>query len=402
MRPSSKPSGRNVTHIIKGDNGLSARLTRIFPDREIYVRSGGHMRFLKISSRLQIRTAAALALLVLAWLIVTAVMIGFQLKTAQDRVALGAQQEKVSRTAGKVQAYRSSVDGIADRLEARQQQLDMMVENYFGDIPAAAPAAGKEAAVQPAPGAAPQKIGLAIPGAAPLAAIERRQLAFAATLSAAATDRAKQAEQAIRRYGLNPQALAGTRGGMGGPFIPASRPRRGSKDPHLAQLAVSLQQLDRMERTLMALPNGAPAFPLSYSSGFGYRADPFTGAGALHAGMDVSGFRGQPIFAASAGRVTFVGQQSGYGNLVVVDHGHGLETRYGHLSGFNARVGDRVARGQQIARMGSTGRSTGNHLHFEVRVGGRAINPRPFLEANADVLKVQERARRRFGVSGRG
>lgn len=396
-----------MKHIIKGEDGLIARLTRIFPDREIYVRSGGHMRFLKISSRFQIRAAAALAFIILAWLMVTAVMIGFQLQTAQDRVALGAQQEKVSRTAGKVQAYRSSVDGMADRLEARQEQLDTMVENYFGDIPAAAPAAGKggagrEAAVQPAPGAAPQKIGLAIPGAAPLAAIEQRQLAFAATLSAAATDRAKQAEQAIRRYGLNPQSLAGARGGMGGPFIPASRPRSGSKDPHLAQLAVSLQQLDRMERTLVALPNGAPASPLTFSSGFGYRADPFTGAGALHAGMDVSGTRGQPIFAASAGRIIFVGQQNGYGNLVVVDHGHGLETRYGHLSGFTARVGDRVARGQQIARMGSTGRSTGNHLHFEVRVGGRAINPRPFLEADADVLKVQERARRRFGVSGRG
>nr|WP_246350640.1 M23 family metallopeptidase [Sphingobium boeckii] len=113
--------------------------------------------------------------------------------------------------------------------------------------------------------------------------------------------------------------------------------------------------------------------------------------------MDVGGYNGQPIFAASAGRVTFVGQQNGYGNLVVVDHGHGLETRYGHLSGFNAKVGDVVKRGQQVARMGSTGRSTGTHLHFEVRVQGRAINPRPFLEANEDVLKVQDSVKRRFG-----
>ena len=393
--------GRNVILNAKGVAARIARVTRFFPDREIYVRSGGgHMRFLKISSAVQIRAAAALAVAVALWLVVTAVMIGLQYRNAEERLALEAQREKVSHTAGRVRAYRSSVDGMADRLEARQEQLDTMVETYFGDIPAAAP--GKAAAT-PAPAAAAQKIGAAIPGAAPLAAIERRQLAFAETLSAAATARAAQAEQAIRRYGLNPRALAGQapRGGMGGPFIPARAPS-GGRDPHLARLAESLRQLDRMERMLIALPNGAPAAPLTYSSGFGYRADPFTGAGALHAGVDVSGAHGQPIYAASAGRVTFVGQQSGYGNLVVVDHGQGLETRYGHLSGFTVKPGDRVARGQQVARMGSTGRSTGTHLHFEVRVAGRAINPRPFLEANADVLKVQERARRRFGVDGRG
>ena len=381
---------------LKGLNGLIARVTRYFPDREIYVRSGGQMRFIKISSAFQIKIATATTFAAVALLIGGALMIAVQVKTAQDRIALDAQQEKVTQTASRVQAYRSSVDGMADRIEARQQKMDQMIQHYFGEVQVNPQPAAAQAPA--ASGSQPQKISSANP-AAPLAALEQRQLAFVERLSSAAAVRAQQAEGAIRRLGLDPRSLAGTARspGMGGPFIPA----RSARDPHLSKLATSLQQLDRMERTLLAMPNSAPAFPLSYTSGFGYRADPFTGAGALHAGMDVGGYNGQPIFAASAGRVVFVGQQNGYGNLVVVDHGHGLETRYGHLSGFNAKVGDVVKRGQQIARMGSTGRSTGTHLHFEVRVQGRAINPRPFLEANADVLKVQDSVKRRFG-SGRG
>jgi len=115
---------------------------------------------------------------------------------------------------------------------------------------------------------------------------------------------------------------------------------------------------------------------------------------AFHAGLDFPGVRGQPILAASDGRVVFAGQKSGYGNCIEVDHGHAIVTRYAHLSGFTARVGDAVRRGQQIARMGSTGRSTGTHLHFEVRVNGAAVNPRPFLEASQDVLEAQQTAAR--------
>src|SRR3546814_3511762 len=87
---------------------------------------------------------------------------------------------------------------------------------------------------------------------------------------------------------------------------------------------------------------------------------------------------------------------SGYGNVVEVSHGHGIMTRYAHLSGFNAKVGQKAMRGQQIARMGSTGRSTGTHLHFEVRLNGQPTNPRRFMEANADVLKIQKIATQRF------
>ncbi len=138
------------------------------------------------------------------------------------------------------------------------------------------------------------------------------------------------------------------------------------------------------------------------TSSYGVRRDPFNGLPAFHAGIDFPGSYGQPIIAAAAGKVSFVGQQPGYGNVVEIDHGNGILTRYAHLSRFGAKVGDKVARGQPIARMGSTGRSTGTHLHFEVRVHGNAVNPRRFLEAREDVLEVQQLAKERLVRSDRG
>ncbi len=130
---------------------------------------------------------------------------------------------------------------------------------------------------------------------------------------------------------------------------------------------------------------------------------PFTGGAAMHSGLDFRGPIGTPILAAAPGRVSFVGAKSGYGNVVEVDHGQGIMTRYAHLSGFTSKVGAQVAAGQQIAKMGSTGRSTGSHLHFEVRLNGVAVNPRRFLEAKADVLEVKNDARQRVGaITARG
>ena len=121
------------------------------------------------------------------------------------------------------------------------------------------------------------------------------------------------------------------------------------------------------------------------SSGFGYRADPFTHAAAFHPGLDFRGPIGTPILAAARGRVSFAGQRSGYGNCLEIDHGDGLVTRYAHMSAFRARLGDQVKAGQVIGAIGSTGRSTGPHLHFEVRINDRPVNPRPFLEALSHV-----------------
>ena len=118
------------------------------------------------------------------------------------------------------------------------------------------------------------------------------------------------------------------------------------------------------------------------------RFDPFTGRPALHAGLDFGGGMGTAIYTTAPGVVSFTGVRSGYGNVVEIDHGGGFKTRYAHLSSMAVRVGERVALGERIAAMGSTGRSTGPHLHYEVWVNGRAQNPDRFVRAGQHVREA--------------
>jgi murein DD-endopeptidase MepM/ murein hydrolase activator NlpD len=115
------------------------------------------------------------------------------------------------------------------------------------------------------------------------------------------------------------------------------------------------------------------------TSDFGVRMDPYTSERVMHAGMDIAGPHGKEVIAPSDGTVVFAGLEGGYGNVLVIDHGYGIKTRYGHLSSVKVKAGEKVKRGQGIAALGNTGRSTGPHLHYEVRVNGIAQNPRKFI-----------------------
>lgn len=115
------------------------------------------------------------------------------------------------------------------------------------------------------------------------------------------------------------------------------------------------------------------------TSDFGSRLDPYTAHSVMHRGLDIANRNGSPVYAPADGVVVFSGSEGGYGKLLVVDHGYGVKTRFGHLSDVLAKVGQRVKRGEQIAAMGNTGRSTGPHLHYEVRVNGIPENPRKFI-----------------------
>jgi len=342
------------------------------------MRSNGEVRFVRISTAVQLKVVAVLLFVALIWLMATAATVFQGALVERERAALGARAAAVAQSAGKVAAFRSSVGDIAERLEERQQRIDRIVSRYFGRI-------------EKNP-ARPVAMGRDLPEANRLAEIEKHQIAFAGTLSTLAAARGDRAETALRHYGINPAMV--TRPvpeGIGGPLIPLS-----GGEAALIRLSQMLNRLDRLERILMALPSAKPAMPVVPSSTFGVRSDPFTHGAAMHTGLDIRGAFAQPIYAAAAGRVIRIGPWSGYGNVVVIDHGHGIETRYGHLSSFTARPGQIVKAGDQIARMGSTGRSTGNHLHFEVRINGRAVNPLPFLEASTDVLEIKASAGRRF------
>lgn len=359
------------------------------------------MKFIRLSRRVQLIAATLVSILLLGWAVLTASMAIGRSEILHDRAELAAKGQAVATAANKVDGYRKSVGELARDLEERQDFMDDLYRTHFGkeDAGAGAVVGAPDGTVK---GGSKPRISAA-PEAGPLLKIDARQRRFAMLLTHAVERRADKTAAAIRSFGLNPDALARTAArAQGGPFVPW-RGQRDAMPDEFERLADALSRMEFLEASLMSIPSGRPTTAPMQSSSYGYRRDPFNGHAAFHAGIDFPGSHGQPILAAAAGKISFVGQRSGYGNVVEVEHGNGIMTRYAHLSGFDARVGQAVKRGDKIARMGSTGRSTGDHLHFEVRLNGQPINPRRFLEAAQDVLQVQQIAKARLAdVGNRG
>ena len=143
----------------------------------------------------------------------------------------------------------------------------------------------------------------------------------------------------------------------------------------------SWKKLDAIDSGVISIPSIQPLANFTFTSAFGVRSDPFRGSAAMHAGIDLSASYGTPIYATADGTVDRAEWFGGYGNMVEIDHGKGIATRYGHMSRIAAHSGEHVKRGELIGYVGSTGRSTGNHLHYEVRIDGHAVNPIPFLQS---------------------
>ncbi|WP_281283430.1 M23 family metallopeptidase [Palleronia caenipelagi] len=196
-------------------------------------------------------------------------------------------------------------------------------------------------------------------------------------------------DKMFRNAGLNTENLlsAVRRGysGQGGPLTPINFSTKGvgPTDEGVRANGI-LEKLDRMNLYRIAAERAPFALPVKdsfrFTSGFGPRW------GRMHNGTDFAGAHGTPIYSTADGVITFAGRQSGYGNIVKIQHEFGIETRYAHLSRIRVKVGQRVSRGDRIGDMGNTGRSTGTHLHYEVRVNGRAVNPMTFIKAARNVF----------------
>jgi murein DD-endopeptidase MepM/ murein hydrolase activator NlpD len=179
--------------------------------------------------------------------------------------------------------------------------------------------------------------------------------------------------------------------GQGGPLTPISFSTRGEElTPDEIRTNKLLHQMDQLNLYRIAAQQAPFASPVRaavrYTSGFGYRRDPKTGGRRMHNGADFAGAHGTDIFATADGVVTHAGWQSGFGKLVTIQHAFGIETRYAHNTNIRVKVGQRVSRGDHIADMGSTGRSTGTHLHYEIRVSGRPVNPMIYIKAARNVF----------------
>lgn len=194
--------------------------------------------------------------------------------------------------------------------------------------------------------------------------------------------------------------------GQGGPLIPvaAAVAVELRTDQQFRSLFQSWKKMDMpgSPSGVIAIPSVHPVEHLEFTSNFGIRTDPFRGTAAMHAGVDIRGPVGTPIYATADGIVSEAQRQGGYGNLVEINHGKGIATRYGHLSKILVTANMHVKRGQLIALMGSTGRSTGSHLHYEVRIDGHAVNPAPFLTTADYLVAAQDHSVNLVPVSTNG
>ena len=377
---------------------LSGFASARFPERRIHIESPAGQRSISIGTREQLMGLASAAMIA-GWLTVSTTT-GISADKAQDQQT----EAELARMAAQVQALKAdtaalkgSVATTAERIEARQQFLDALLTGRTrgADLADLLPRSIRKVSAEEA---------VASGVLAPFAALERKQLALVDKAAATAETRLKDAEALMGRLGLHPNRFVAqssgrfTRLGMGGPYIPAgnnlstsqSAGQSAGADPRFAELFVNWQRVEQLENAMESVPSFVPARSYTATSNFGYRYDPFNGGRASHTGLDMAGAHGEPIYAAANGRVVRAERFGGYGNCIDIDHGHGIITRYGHLSSINVKVGDKVAIGEKIGGMGSTGRSTGTHLHYEVRIDGQAVNPRPFIEASNYLLAFQK------------
>ncbi|MET0676625.1 MAG: peptidoglycan DD-metalloendopeptidase family protein [Bradyrhizobium sp.] len=215
--------------------------------------------------------------------------------------------------------------------------------------------------------------------------VERRQMAALTVVEDGMESRLRRMRGVFTDLGLNMAQLeaATPRSAIGGPFVPVKLPSdAGAFERQLYRINISRAQMQRLNATLSLVPYRKPVVgEVEFTSGFGVRSDPFLGRPAMHTGLDFRAATGDPVRVTANGRVVSSGWSGGYGRMVEVDHGNGLATRYGHLSEIHVKVGDVVKIGQVIGAVGSTGRSTGPHLHYETRIDGDAVDPQKFLRA---------------------
>lgn len=210
--------------------------------------------------------------------------------------------------------------------------------------------------------------------------IEQDQIDRIQRLTNGAAQTAEEISGILERNGIPLDAASDdTQGGIGGPYVaPQST---ASFNDSLNELDAALTRLEAMRDTAKRMPFANPAPGKDITSRFGNRPDPFLGGLAMHAGIDFRSPVGGEIKSTGAGKVIAAGPAGGYGNMVEIDHGYGLTTRYGHMSRVLVKVGDEVGSGDVIGLSGNTGRSTGPHLHYEVRRNGEAVDPMIFLNA---------------------
>ncbi|MBK5933226.1 murein DD-endopeptidase MepM/ murein hydrolase activator NlpD [Rhodovulum imhoffii] len=323
------------------------------------------------------------------------------LLASEERSAeLAKGMDAMQQTLRRIMAERDTARTEARALAARLESSDTVMAGHGGEaqdalrfLSDALEDTAQERTLARADAAAAYKLADALAYRNELAR-ERNERIFT-QLEEAMTISVEPLEKMFAKAGLNPDSLLKSvrqgYSGIGGPLTPLSYSTKGT-EPHPDEVRGSalLARLDELNLYRIAAESAPFASPLrtSYrmSSPFGYRNHPIIGGSRMHAGVDMAGAHGSPIYATADGVVVRAGWVSGYGRMVDIRHDYGITTRYAHMSKLRVSKGERVSRGQQIGDMGNTGRSTGTHLHYEVRVNDKPVNPMTYIKAAKDVF----------------
>ena len=374
---------------------LSDLIERIFPERHLYLRCNGETRGYVLTTGRQMLMGGVAAVLG-GWMMVSTG--GFALtaisesraeaevvraRAASERVNADLQA-RLESAVMRMSATTGSLEETAQMVERRHAALTQVM-GMFSGIP------GSEEVLAPATPLDPDTNS----PIRRIAAVQTDQERLIARAESFADNRAERLRLAFRLAGLNPSAYAGAGTALGGPLVEARDPRALAAvldvdeafAMRIRSAADNLSDMRSLADAAERLPFDRPVGAARTTSGFGVRFDPFNGRPALHQGQDFAAPRNTPILATAPGVVSFAGVRGGYGRTVEIDHGGGFKTRFAHLNSIAVQPGQRVAVGTRIGGMGTTGRSTGVHLHYEVWMNGRPQNPARFMRAGEQIVQ---------------
>lgn len=392
---------------------VKAFFEKAFPERQIYHRSGGAVRYVSISPWRQAMMAGA-ATLVVGWCLFATVAVllkgpGAEIVSGSDRGSARLERELRQAKAAEQTALALLETRTADfneameEAESRHATLKRLMSSFQGLDAASAIALSGDVSLlidstieegDPRQSRPEWDESNAATGSSFRDRTDRLiidQASFLDSFEEEAVKRAESARGVIRLTGV-PASRVLEQNGVGGPLIPINYTAMGSQVPtdpfqrRIYEVEARLREAQDYERAMRSLPLGIPVQgTYRETSGFGYRSDPFTRRTAFHEGTDFGAFTGAPIIATAPGKIVYAGVKGSYGRTVEIDHGQGFRTLYGHMNSITVKLGQEVAIGQKVGTMGSTGRSTGPHLHYEIYFRGKSYDPIKFLRAGKHV-----------------
>ncbi|MBB35140.1 MAG: peptidase M23 [Hirschia sp.] len=396
---------------------------KVFPERQIYHRSGGSVRYVSVSPFQQAMFATGATLLAGwgAYATANVVLRGptmnlqsdaaerkiarlerwLQMSRAKEAAALSLLEEKsraFTEATNEFERRHATLKSLLNALKGDEAVEQHALHGNGGIVLASSTI--EEADARQSRATSPITGRMEVAGfRAQIDQLRDEQNAFLDEAEDRAVERAERLRGVLSLTGVSMGRVMdqATATQLGGPLIEigtdgahsnAIDDDSGEFSTRVREVAARLDEARLFEELIHALPLGAPVgVEYRETSGYGKRRDPFTGRLAWHSGMDMGAFRNAPVVASAPGKVVFAGRKSGYGRAVEVDHGFGFITRYGHLASISVKKGDIVTLGEKVGGMGTTGRSTGVHLHYEVHFRGKTYDPQKFLRAGRHVYE---------------